>query len=297
AWIFDNLFKDTGVEDKEFDNLIKNENVHFVKVDLNKEVGKLDVPDSYDLVFHLAAINGTRLFYEIPYQVATTNLRVTLNFYKWLEDKKIGRLIYSSTSEVYSGAEKVGLLEIPTCEAAPVVFSQPTDVRYSYGTSKFMGEFLTLHFSKQFNTETSVIRYHNIYGPRMGNKHVIPEFMIRMKGGETPFNLYGGEETRSFCYVNDAIEATFEVGRSAKCAGEIIHIGNSSIEIKISDLAKAMMQIMKVDYPIVENGSKSSSVKRRCPDTSKLNKLTGFTAKISLEQGLEETLDWYSKNY
>ncbi len=295
--ILDNFFKTEGKKDKEFDSLLRHKNVQMFQVDLTKPIAGIDISESLDIVYHLAAINGTRLFYEIPYQVARNNLLMTLNLLHWLERKSTGRLLYSSSSEVYADADRFNLLKIPTDELVPVIFSQPTEVRFSYGTSKFMGEFLCLYFGKTFNIPVSVVRYHNIYGPRMGNKHVIPEFSFRLKKRESPFRIYGGNETRAFCYVDDAVEATHIVAVTPNCDGEIVHIGNSKEEISIENLARLMMDIFGEKFEIEEYGGRKSSVSRRCPDTSKLKKLTGFEAKTDLKQGVAMTLDWYLKHY
>lgn len=290
--LFDNFFKSEGKKDPEFESLLNNQNVEMFQIDLKKPIPDVNVTGAIDIVYHLAAINGTRLFYEIPYEVCRDNLLLTLNLLNWLEDQKVGRLLYSSSSEVYAGADKFDLLKIPTDEHVPVIFPQPTDVRFSYGTSKFMGEFLSVYFGKKFNVSASVIRYHNIYGPRMGFKHVIPEFIFRLKKRENPFNIYGGNETRAFCYVDDAVKATHLVATTPECDSEIVHIGNST-ETTINDLAILMMDIFGEKFDLKEHGGFSSSVSRRCPDTSKLKELTGFEAKINLRNGVARTLDWY----
>lgn len=295
--ILDNFFKSEGRMDPELDALLKSENVCMFQVDLTKPITNVETSGALDIVYHLAAINGTRLFYEMPYQVARDNLLMTLNLLNWLEGKETGRLLYSSSSEVYAGADKFDLLKIPTDETAPVIFPQPTDVRFSYGTSKFMGEFLCLHYGKAANVPVSVIRYHNIYGPRMGYKHVIPEFALRLKQRETPFNIYGGNETRAFCYVDDAVKAAHMVAAEPKCVNEIVHIGNSREETTINDLAMLMMDIFGEKFELAECGGRSSSVSRRCPDTTKLKKITGFEAQINLRQGVTRTLDWYLKHF
>lgn len=294
--LFDNFFKSEGKRDPEFEALAAHENVEMFQVDLKKPITDVNVTGTIDIVYHLAAINGTRLFYEIPYEVCRDNLLLTLNLLNWLEGQEVGRLLYSSSSEVYAGADKFGLLKIPTDESAPVIFPQPTDVRFSYGTSKFMGEFLSIYFGRKFNVPASVIRYHNIYGPRMGFKHVIPEFALRLKKGEDPFNIYGGNETRAFCYVDDAVKATHLVATSPECDSETVHIGNPT-ETTINDLATLMMDIFGEKHDLKECGGFSSSVSRRCPDTSKLKKLTGFEAGISLRDGVARTLDWYLKHF
>lgn len=294
--IIDNLFKTQGTEDAWLKELFEMPKVHFHKLDLTQPiVDKLKVPE-LDIVYHLAAINGTRLFYEIPYQLARTNLLLTLNLLDALEKRKVGKLVYTSTSEVYADSDAVGLLKIPTNEETPVVFTQPTNDRFSYGTSKFMGEFLCSRFGRHFKIPTSVVRYHNIYGPAMGTKHVISEFILRVQQGENPFKIYGGDETRAFCYVSDAAEATRLVAMTPACDGEIVHIGKSDEEIKIGELAQIVMDLMKKKAPIVEQGRRAASVSRRCPDTSKLQRLTGFKANISLREGVQKTIDWYLKS-
>ncbi len=295
--LLDNFFKSEGNRDDELDELLTNENVKIFQVDLKKPITNVGVSGNIDIVYHLAAINGTRLFYEIPYEVCRDNLLLTLNLLNWLENYKTGRILYSSSSEVYAGADKFNLLKIPTDEHVPVIFPQPTDVRFSYGTSKFMGEFLCIYFGKKFNVPASVIRYHNIYGPRMGDKHVIPEFALRLKEGENPFRIYGGNETRAFCYVDDAVKATHMVATEPKCADEVVHIGNSKEETTINDLAMLMMDIFGEKHELQECGGRSGSVSRRCPDTSKLKKLTGFEAQINLREGVTRTMDWYLNRF
>jgi nucleoside-diphosphate-sugar epimerase len=294
--LFDNFFKSEGKKDPEFESLIDHQNVELFQVDLKKPITDVNVKGRIDIAYHLAAINGTRLFYEIPYEVCRDNLLLTLNLLNWLEDQEVGSLLYSSSSEVYAGADKFDLLKIPTDELAPVIFPQPTDVRFSYGTSKFMGEFLSIHFGKKFRVPTSVIRYHNIYGPRMGFKHVIPEFALRLKERENPFNIYGGNETRAFCYVDDAVKATHLVATTPECDSEIVHIGNPT-ETTINDLATLMMDIFGERSDLKECGGFSSSVSRRCPDTSKLKRMTGFKAEVPLKEGVAITMKWYMDHY
>jgi len=291
--IVDNLFKSGGTSDGALDALARDSAIRLHHVDLAAPLTGLDDVGELDVVYHLAAINGTRLFYEIPYQVARNNLLSTINLLDWLKGRSFGRLVYSSTSEVYAGGESLSLLKIPTDETASVVFPQPTPTRFSYGTSKFQGEFLCFHLGKLVGRPVSVVRYHNIYGERMGKEHVIPQFIARVKEGERPFRIYGGQETRAFCYVSDAIEATAAVANAPDCAGEIVHIGNPTEEIEIASLAKLVMELHGISVDLEECGRRQDSVARRCPDISKLARLTGFQPKVSLREGLLRTIAWY----
>ena len=291
--ILDNFSLTDGTPDEPLQELLSRPNIVSHRTDLTETISFDYNPGSLDVVYHLAAINGTRLFYEIPYPIARTHLLMTLNLLDWIEENRPGRLIYASTSEVYAGCDEVGLLTIPTDESTPVVFPQPTNVRFSYATSKFMGEFLCLQFGKEFDVGTSVVRYHNIYGPRMGINHVVPEFLARIRRREDPFRMFGGDETRAFCYVDDAVRATYLVAASRDCHDEVIHVGNPHEEIKIEELAKLMLDQMGERFELQECGGRGGSVSRRCPDISKLQRLTGYAPQVSLRDGLERTRDWY----
>lgn len=291
--VIDNLSKTQGVSDPELQQLLEHPALQLIRHDLTTPLrGHDDILSHLDVVYHLAAINGTQLFYDIPYQVARTNLLATLNLLECLASCQVGALVYSSTSEVYADAEQFHLLKIPTDEHVPVVFAQPTQVRFSYGTSKFMGEMLCRQFGTQYHVPCTVVRYHNIYGPRMGTRHVIPEMMARIRRRENPLDIYGGHETRAFCYIDDAVEATYRVATTPACQGEILHLGNSTQEIPIADLATLLMELMGFQASLRERGSRAGSVSRRCPDTSKLQALTDFQAKVGLREGLMRTIEW-----
>ena len=290
----DSLFKTQGAADAELQQLLECPEVRFIQHDLTERARALDEAlDGADVVYHLAAINGTQLFYDIPYQVARTNLLLTLQLLDALERHRPGLLVYSSTSEVYAGAEQIGALAIPTDETVPVVFPQPTPVRFSYGTSKFMGEFLCAQFGEEFDVPCAVVRYHNVYGPRMGTRHVIPEFIERIRRREAPLAIYGGQETRAFCYIDDAIDATWRVATTPACWGRVLHVGNPQ-EVRIADLARLLMELLGHQAPLEERGSRRGSVSRRCPDIRQLAALTGFAPAMPLRDGLARTAAWYA---
>jgi len=292
--LLDNLSKADGIQDAAFQQLVAQPAVQFLPVDLTVPVSSAvaaEFPD-VDIVYHLAAINGTQLFYDTPYSVSRTNVLSTVHLLDLLRDRRIGRLVYSSSSEVYADAARIGALTIPTDETVPVVFAQPTHMRFSYGSSKFMGEVLCAAHSRQYGMPTTIVRYHNVYGPRMGQRHVIPEFIERIRRKDRPFSIFGGHETRAFCYVGDAVEATYRVATTPACAGEIIHIGNAREEVHIRKVARLLMELSGYEAPLLERGSREASVARRCPNTAKLKMLTGFEASTGLREGLQRTLEW-----
>ena len=131
----------------------------------------------------------------------------------------------------------------------------------------------------------------------MGYDHVLPEFFKRVYDKVNPFPIYGGEETRAFCAVEDAVQATEIVMRNENCNGEIIHIGNSAQEIKIIDLLKLVLDIANYHPQIEIKPAPSGCVMRRCPNTDKLFKLTGFKATTTLEMALPKMFEWYNKKF
>jgi nucleoside-diphosphate-sugar epimerase len=291
--IIDNLSKTNSSVDNELSTLIQNKRLTFIKLDLTEDIESDNFPQKFDVVYHLAAINGTKLFYDIPYELCRNNILITIKLLDFLKKIKVGKIIYTSSSEVYAGSDDFGLLKIPTTEEVPVVFPQPTDRRFSYGTSKFIGEFLSMNFGAKYDVPVAVVRFHNIYGPRMGNKHVIPEFIERANNKKNIFAIYGGENKRSFCYVDDAIKGLLLLSNLDIIEPQLFHIGNPKEEIKIKKLAQIICDKLNKKTIFQDQGAPSSSVSRRCPDISKMKNLTGFNPNIDLDEGLEKTIKWY----
>lgn len=283
--IVDNLSR--GKMDDDFKELV--DVVGFINMDMTnyKDFSKLDC---YDYIIHLVAVNGTKNFYKNPYGTARTNALTLINMLDWIKEHKMPKkFIWTSSSEVYAQTPKI---PIPTPEEVDMTINDPFNPRLSYASSKIFGEVVVSSFSKNFGLPFMIVRPHNIYGPRMGYDHVIPEFIQRILSKEDPFKIYGGNETRSFCYIDDFIDG---ISRLMFCdeANQIYHIGNPS-EIKIIDLAKMMFDLFNHNPELEICPSLEGSVMRRCPDISKLQKL-GYNPRVSLEEGLCKTFDWYTK--
>jgi len=287
-----------GKEDEEFKELIKKDNVSFIKADITKPEA-FDKLQDYDQIYHLAAINGTENFYNIPDKVLKVGILGTLNVLDWFTKQQKGKLLFSSSSEAYAGTLKLlkDKFPIPTPEDVPLVVDDPKNLRWSYGASKILSEVAMHSYAKAKDMKNFVIiRYHNIYGERMGREHVIPQFIGRIMKKEDPFKIFGGQETRTFCYIGDAVRATQLVMESKETNGKTIHIGRSDDEIKIINLAKKLFEITKFNPEIEIKPAPEGSVIRRCPDTTKLMNL-GFKAEINLSEGLKKTYEWYKDNY
>jgi UDP-glucose 4-epimerase len=280
-----------GTADASWLALTAKPNVHAIQMDLSDPANYKSLPQSIDYVYHMAALNGTQNFYERPMDVIRSCTLPTMFLADHFKGQdKLKRFVYAGTSEAYaSTVTRFGWM-VPTGEDVPLSIDDIFNPRWSYAASKMHGEIVCAQAARQFGYETTIIRYHNAYGPRMGDKHVVPDFFERMKRGE--YVLHGFADTRSFIYVDDAVRATMLLAETAAAAGEIVNVGSAD-EMTIHDLGRAMMATRGVEAPIELLPSPQGSVRRRAPSIDKLIRLTNFEAKISLEEGLAVTADYY----
>jgi len=291
--IIDNFSRSEN--DHEFQALIEMPNVNFVEGNVMDPQVFENLKSEFDYIYHLAAINGTENFYKKPDLVLKVGILGILNILEWFVKQKKGKLLFSSSSEVYAGTYNVlgSAFPIPTPEKVPLIVEDPENLRWSYGGSKIISEILIHSYSKVFNNNNLVIvRYHNIYGPRMGFDHVIPQFIRRLRECKSSFDIFGSDESRTFCYVSDAVKATKLIMESPNTNSRTFNIGRQDCEIKIKDLAKKLFSISGQNPLIINKSSLAGSVARRCPDVSKL-KMLGFLPTVDLDDGLKQTYKWY----
>lgn len=286
-----------GKKDEDLLALLALPNVSLVEADLTDRMAWQRLGKGFDRVYHFASINGTRLFYEIPHEVLRIGLLTTLHAIDWFlkeNGKQDAKILYTSSNEAYAGAlEAFNKLPIPTPEDVPLVIADVHNPRWSYAGQKLVGELLFIHFSKAFKFRMSIVRPHNFYGPRSGFGHAIPQIIERIKKREEPFSIFGADETRSFCYIEDAVKAIIAVMDSKKTDGETYHIGSSE-ETKISDLTGKLMEIAAwKPSKMVQQPSPEGSVVRRLPDVSKIQRDTGWKATTPLAEGFKRTYEWY----
>ncbi|TCO61933.1 NAD-dependent epimerase/dehydratase family protein [Actinocrispum wychmicini] len=276
--------------DRDFDRLRKH--VQVVEHDLRLAIPAALLPGDFDGVYHLAAVVGVQRTIDNPVNVLRTNVLSTLNLLDWCLASPPGMLFFSSTSEVADGAVTAGLTELPAPEQVPYVATEPWSPRTSYSLSKVTGELLVTQCAKDFPVRIG--RYHNVYGPRMGNSHVIPQFLRRALDGVDPFPIYGANQTRAFCYVDDAVSATVAVARSAP-AKVVANIGNDTQEITARDLAAHIFTVAGVQPRVEIFGPPPGSPDRRLPDLTTLRTLTGYQPRVNLAEGLRMTYEWYAQ--
>jgi len=280
-----------GVNDDAYQKITDRENVSKYDIDLSSADECKRLPNKCDVIYHMAALNGTQNFYERPYDVTRNSSLPTFNLIdKYISSGISKRFIYAGSSEAYASTVSNFNWPVPTDENVPLSISDPTNTRWSYGGAKLYGEIQTFNACKQYDCNYTIIRYHNVYGPRMGDKHVIPDFLERMNSGI--YELYGYKDTRSFMYIDDAVEATIALCKSKKACNEIVNVGSEE-EVTILDLGNIMMKLANVSDDIKLHESPKGSVARRAPNTGKLKDLINYKGKWSLEDGLRKTMQFY----
>lgn len=268
-----------NIENKNSNKLVK------IKGDIRKIQ---DWPSNEKIsgLFHLGAINGTLNFYSIPETVLEVNVKGIINALEFARKNEIEYFAFASSPEAY-GIPKV----FPTPETESLHVPDLDNPRWSYGGSKIIGELYCSQFAKKYGFKCSILRYHNTYGPRDFSGHVIPDLLTKILNNEKLQVEGTGEETRSFCFVSDTIDATLLVYEKQKLPVDIFNIGFDK-ETKISHLIDLLLKITgKKTKPIFIPKDKAGT-NRRLPDISKLKKL-GYTPKIPLEEGLQLTYDWF----
>jgi nucleoside-diphosphate-sugar epimerase len=261
--------------------------------DLTRADAFAEIPHGWDQVYMLAAVVGVRNVERDPYRVINVSAGALLHLLDWLRPG--ARLFFASTSEVYAGGVRAGMVAVPTPEQVPLVIENVASPRFAYAISKMVSEAAVSHAAQAKQIPYVIGRFHNVYGPRMGTDHVIPELSLRALQRPDPFVVYGVSQSRAFCYVDDAVDAMQRLMGSDLAAGQIVNIGNDT-ETGIGDLARLVLRIAGHDAELAALPAPPDSVDRRCPDISRLRALTGFEPTVALEEGVARTFDWYARH-
>ena len=278
--VFDNNFRGNVSKIKEIKTKLK-----FIKGDIrNKELLNKSLKNT-DAVIHLAYVNGTKHFYSKPVLILDIAIKGMINVIEACIKNKVKELYLASSSEVYQTP-----IKIPTDETESLKIPDIFNPRYSYGGGKILTELMGVHYGKQYFKKLIIFRPHNVYGKNMGNEHVIPEFINRFKSlrGKS-FKIQGsGNETRSFIYIEDFVQA-FDLILTKGKHLNIYNIGTSE-KIKIKDLAFKLAKIYKKKVLLKKTALAKGGTKIRLPDIKKIKSL-GFRKKFSLDKGLKKTLE------
>tara|TARA_B100000989_G_scaffold299044_1_gene292450 strand:+ start:9854 stop:10834 length:981 start_codon:yes stop_codon:yes gene_type:complete len=276
--------------------IIKNKNFKLIKCDLTKtieikELLKKIKKNNINYIYHYGAINGTEHFYDKSFLTFNNNIKMTENLFKYIVKKNIKslkKIAFASSSEIYGSSPKV----FPTnenCDYSIILNSN----RDSYASSKVFGEFYIKLFCEKFKIPYLIFRIFNTYGPRMVDTkygQVIPEFIKKCKSDKL-FTIIGkGDQTRSFCYIDDHVRLANKLVLNNKIKNNIVNLGNEE-EITILYLAKLIHKISNKKFVFKNLKSRIDDPVKRCPDITFLKKLTNDKPFISIKEGLKKLIE------
>jgi nucleoside-diphosphate-sugar epimerase len=259
----------------------------FIKGDIRNQKQVERAFRKADAVVHLAYINGTKYFYKHPVKILEIAVKGILNVIEGCIKNNIKELYLASSSEVYQTPNK-----IPTDENEMLKIPDINNPRYSYGGGKILTELMGIHYGKKFFKKLVIFRPHNVYGPDMGNEHVVPEFITRFKKIKgDKFKIQGtGNEIRSFIYIDDFVSAFDLILKKGKHL-QIYNIGTSE-KLSIKSLVKVLAALLGKKINIKKSSLQKGGTKKRLPNITKIKKL-GFKKKFNIKQGLMKTIKFY----
>lgn len=278
----------TGEKDN-IKKLLENKNFLFREVDITKD---FSIEEKVDFIFHLASpaspnMKSPRSYIAFPIETLLVNSLGTYNLLNIAKRDK-AKFLYVSSSEIYGD---------PKISPQPETYFgnvSPNGVRSVYDEGKRFGEAITMAFFRKFDLDTRIIRIFNTYGPSMrpDDGRVVSNFINQALKNE-PLTIYGtGKQTRSFCYVSDMVSGLVSAMFSSKSAGEVFNLGNPD-ERSICDMANLIKEMTNSSSEVVFEDLPQDDPKTRKPDISKAKDILGWEPKVSIEIGIEKTIQYF----
>jgi len=257
------------------------------------EVKALDLIDPFavrdaleggSVVFHLAALIGIPYSYVAPASYLEVNARGTMNVLEAARAAGVERVVHTSTSEVYG-----------TARTTPIDETHPLQGQSPYSASKIAADHLAESYHRSFGLPVTILRPFNAYGPRQSARAVIPSIVAQAIGGAAETRLGRLEPSRDFTFVTDTARAFVAVAESERAVGQVWNAG-SERGVTVGELAKTILALTGSSARIVQETERvrpeASEVFELLADSRRLRELTGWRAEVSLEAGLERTIEW-----
>lgn len=290
VFCIDNLI--TG-DKKNIESFLGNANFKFLEKDIVKISSDyfLNLPKP-DFIFHLASPaspneKSLKSYINYPIETLLVNSLGTSNLLE-LAKKSKAKFLFASTSEVYG--------DPAISPQSETYFGNvnPNGIRSVYDEAKRFGEACTFAFLRKFDVDVRIIRIFNTYGSKMqpDDGRVVSNLIVQALSGK-PLTIYGdGKQTRSFCYISDMIEGIAKAMFEEQTKGQVINLGNP-IEQTIIELAQLIKKLTQISVDTVFEALPRDDPKQRCPDINKAKKILDWEPKVSIDEGLKKTIDYF----
>lgn len=259
-------------------------NIDIFMGDIRDPNGVRTAMKNIDVVFHLAALIAIPYSYHSPDSYVDTNIKGTLNVLQAARDLAVERVLVTSTSEVYGTAQFVPITEL-----------HPKQPQSPYSASKIGADSMADSFFRSFDLPVTIVRPFNTYGPRQSARAVIPTIITQLLSGITAIKLGDLYPTRDLLFVLDTVEAFLSIAEADSLVGHEVNIATSS-EVSIGELANILINKINPNATIVQDSDRlrpaKSEVYRLYGDNSKILRHTDWRPRISLENGLDLTIEW-----
>ena len=226
--------------------------------------------------------------YHSPDSYIDTNVKGTLNILQAARDNKVKRIVITSTSEVYGTAQFVPITEL-----------HPKQPQSPYSASKIGADAISDSFYRSFDLPITIVRPFNTFGPRQSARAVIPTIISQLLNGAEEIKLGDITPTRDLLYVKDTVNGFLNIAQCNELIGHEVNIATQS-EISVGDLAQQLINIINPKAKIITDSVRlrpeKSEVFRLFGSNEKLKNYTDWDQEYTLEQGLKETIEWFSKN-
>lgn len=238
-----------------------------------------------DIVFHLAALIAIPFSYHSPDSYIDTNVKGTLNIIQAARDLGTGKVLVTSTSEVYGTAQFVPITEL-----------HPKQPQSPYSASKIGADCIAESFYRSFGLPVTIVRPFNTFGPRQSARAVIPTIITQLLSGKQEIRLGDTSPTRDLLFVKDTVDGFIEIARSNSLTGHEVNIATQS-EISIMDLAREIISQINPEAVIISDEQRlrpeKSEVFRLFGSNEKLRQHTKWKQNFTFNEGLKLTIDWF----
>lgn len=285
AFVCYNSFNSYGWLDTVSNDIKKK--IDFFPGDIRDPNGVREAMKGIDVVFHLAALIAIPFSYHSPDSYIDTNVKGTLNVIQAARDNKVKRVLVTSTSEVYGTAQFVPITEL-----------HPKQPQSPYSASKIGADAIADSFYRSFDLPITIVRPFNTFGPRQSARAVIPTIISQLLNGAQEIKLGDITPTRDLLFVKDTVNGFLKIAQCDELIGHEVNIATQS-EISVGDLAQQLINQINPTAKIITDTIRlrpeKSEVFRLFGSNEKLKSFTDWSQKYTLVEGLNETIEWFSK--